>query len=369
MQILRSAVYVALVILSFLPKYAVASEVPDRASSAPGENQNQFLNALPPGKRPVDVIVSFDLREIDHIDDDEESFEFTGVLKLSWNDPRQVFDPVIAGVDEKIYQGDFQFNELFSGWFPQLILVNESGHYEKRGVLLRVRPDGSVSLFETINAVAKVDLDLRRYPVDQQQLDALFHVLGFDSNEIVLRLDYDYDYDNPDFKVSIKMPQWQLTKISASIGTRKTPLIDKDASTSTFTTSIHVQRDSFFIIRLVILPLMIIVILSWSVFWMDKSSLGDRLSISFIGILTAVTYQVIMSEILPRISYVTLINDGFLAISFFIMTMTVLVNLRVGYLDRGGNSLAGDRLDLHCRWIFPLVYFSSLAVIAVIAFL
>jgi hypothetical protein len=185
----------------------------------------------------------------------------------------------------------------------------------------------------------------------------------------VLRLDDEYDYDSPDVKASIMMPQWQLTKISASIGTRKTPLIGKDASTSTFTTSVHVQRDSFFIFRLVILPLMVIVILSWSVFWMDKSSLGDRLSISFIGILTAVTYQVIMSEILPRISYVTLINDGFLAISFFTMTMTVLVNLRVGYLDRGGNSLAGDRLDQHCRWIFPLAYFGSLVVIALIAFL
>ena len=63
------------------------------------------------------------------------------------------------------------------------------------------------------------------------------------------------------------------------------------------------------------------------------------------------------------------IDVGFLAISFFIMTMTVLVNLRVGYLDRGGNALAGDRLDLHCRWIFPLVYFGSLAVLALIAFL
>jgi hypothetical protein len=328
-----------------------------------------FLAGPPQGDGPVKVTVNFDLREIDHIDDDEENFEFTGVLKLSWHDPRQAFDPVTAGVDEKIYQGEFQFNELFPGWFPQLILVNESGHYEKRGVLLRVRSDGSVNLFETINAVAKVDLDLQRYPVDRQQLDAVFHVLGFNNNEIVLRLDDEYDYDSPDVKASIMMPQWQLTKISASIGTRKTPLIGKDASTSTFTTSVHVQRDSFFIFRLVILPLMVIVILSWSVFWMDKSSLGDRLSISFIGILTAVTYQVIMSEILPRISYVTLINDGFLAISFFTMTMTVLVNLRVGYLDRGGNSLAGDRLDQHCRWIFPLAYFGSLVVIALIAFL
>jgi hypothetical protein len=94
---------------------------------------------------------------------------------------------------------------------------------------------------------------------------------------------------------------------------------------------------------------------------MDKASLGDRISVSFIGILTAVTYQVVLSEILPRISYVTLINL-FLNISFFIMCLTVIINLRVGYLDRHGMSEAGDRLDHRCRWLFPLIYCGALLV-------
>jgi hypothetical protein len=156
------------------------------------------------------------------------------------------------------------------------------------------------------------------------------------------------------------MPQWKLTDIKSSIGTRKTPLIKKGATTSTFIVSVDLQRRSFFIFRLVIFPLIIIVMLSWSVFWMDKSSLGDRLAVSFIGILTAVTYQVIVSEILPRISYVTLFNDGFLNFSFCIMCMTVIVNLRVGYLDRHGMSDVGDRLDHRCRWMFPAAYFGVL---------
>jgi hypothetical protein len=102
---------------------------------------------------------------------------------------------------------------------------------------------------------------------------------------------------------------------------------------------------------------------------MDKSSLGDRIGVSFIGILTAVTYQVILSEILPRISYATLINDGFLGVSFLIMCMTVIVNLRVGYLDRNGMPEVGDRLDHRCRWIFPVIYFGVLLVIAWMAYM
>jgi hypothetical protein len=360
---------VATLMASTVPGSALALVTPESELTTTHTQSNKFMSALPQGKDPVEVTVSFELRDVDHIDDESETIEFTGVLKLSWHDPRQAFDPATEGTEEKIYQGSFQFNEVFSGWYPQLILVNESGLYEKHGVLLRVRSDGSLSLFETVNAVAKVDLDLRRYPIDQQRLKAVFHVLGFDSKEIVLRLEPDYNDGNLNIDESFEMPQWRLTGVKSSIGTRNTPLIGKGATTSTFTVSIDLQRSSFFILRLVILPLIIIVMLSWSVFWMDKSSLGDRISVSFIGILTAVTYQVVLSEILPRISYVTLINEGFLSVSFFIMCMTVIVNLRVGYLDRHGMSEAGDRLDHRCRWMFPVIYFGTLLVVVWTAFL
>ena len=125
---------------------ALALDNPEPELSTAHTLSNEFINAPPQVKGPVEVTVSFELRDIDHIEDEAETFEFTGVIKLSWHDPRQAFDPVAEGTDEKIYQGSFQFNEVFSGWFPQLILVNESGLYEKHGVLLRVRSDGSMGL-------------------------------------------------------------------------------------------------------------------------------------------------------------------------------------------------------------------------------
>jgi len=360
--------FIGLLLVTLMAATAVAGNDlalvnPESEIKTAQTQSNEFPGSLPRAKGPVEVTVSFDLRDIDNIDDEAETFEFTGVMKLSWHDPRQAFNPVTEGVEEKIYQGDFQFNEVFTGWFPQLILVNESGQYEKHGVLLRVRSDGSMSLYETVNAIGKIDLDLRRYPMDQQRLEAVFHVLGFDSNEIALRLEPAFNDRGFKLDETFQLPQWRLKGIESSIGTRVTPLIGTGKTTSTFTISIDVQRNYLFILRLVILPLTIIVMLSWSVFWMDKSSLGDRIGVSFIGILTAVTYQVILSEILPRISYFTLINDGFLAFSFLIMCMTVIVNLRVGYLDRQGMSEAGDRLDHRCKWMFPLIYFGALLVI------
>jgi cadmium resistance protein CadD (predicted permease) len=81
--------------------------------------------------------------------------------------------------------------------------------------------------------------------------------------------------------------------------------------------------------------------------------------VSFIGILTVVAYQIVLSEILPRISYMTLMN-GFLNMSFFVVCASVVVSLWVGWLDRRGQTAIGDRIDRRSRWIFPVVYLGLL---------
>ena len=65
---------------------------------------------------------------------------------------------------------------------------------------------------------------------------------------------------------------------------------------------------------------------------------------------------VVMSEILPRIAYVTWMN-AFLNFSFLMMVGTVIINLVVGALDQQGRSELANRVDRLCRWIFPLTYF------------
>jgi len=54
--------------------------------------------------------------------------------------------------------------------------------------------------------------------------------------------------------------------------------------------------------------------------------------------------------------------------SFFIMCVSVIVNLQVGNLDRRGLVEEGDRLDRLCRWIFPMTYFGLLLFIFWLSF-
>jgi hypothetical protein len=326
-------------------------------------NPDSFLQslALPPSTGPVVVKAEFFVQEIGDVDDEAETFEFTGILATRWNDPRQAFDPIKVGCSEKVYQGNYQFDELSPGWFPQIILVNESSMDQRQAVILRVQPNGDCAMLEKIDAIAETQLNLMSFPFDRQTLEARFEILGFDASEVCFETGKE-SLGHDEFKV----PQWTITGGQLLTQVQPKPLAGLVRESSELVMQIEVRRNPSFMMRLVIIPLVLIVVLSWSVFWMDRSSLGDRINVSFIGILTVVAYQIVVSDILPRISYITCMT-AFLNISFWMMCLTVVVNLMVGEADKKGHVKRGDQIDLYCRWIFPLVYFGLLIACVIIA--
>lgn len=330
------------------------------ASIAPLQAIPETLLGPPDENGPVVVRAGFQLQDINSIDDEPETFEFTGVLMLTWKDPRQAFDPKVAGVGEKIYQGENQFNNLSPAWYPQVVLANESGLYETDAVILRLLPDGTSTLISTINAVAETDFNMRRYPFDSQGLEAVFELIGFNKDEVVLEAGPG-TADRP-----IRVSQWDLRGIETSVRHRQSLSAGVSGESSEFVVTFNVQRNPLFTLRLVGLPLALIVMLSWSVFWMERSSLGDRIGVSFVGILTAVAYQIVVGDLLPHVSYITVMH-AFLNFSFFIMCGTVVINLVVGACDKNGKSALGDLIDRRCRWIFPMTYLGLMGVIAVFA--
>lgn len=311
----------------------------------------RFLSP-PSDQGPATVKVWFALHDINDIGDEAETFGFNGVLRLTWKDARQAFDPAAAGVGEKIYQGAFQFDEISPGWFPQVYLANECGVFETDAVTLRISPDGTSVLTSSINAIAKTSLSMRRFPFDSHTLKALFRLPGFSTDELV------FVAEGAETDPGMEISQWHMKGVAISPESGPSP---------GFLLNVQVERDPIFTLRLVGLPLALIVVLSWSVFWMERSSLGDRISVSFVGILTAVAYQIVVGDLLPHVSYITLMH-AFLNFSFFIMCATVVVNLVVGACDRKGRVALGDLIDRRCRILFPITYLGLLLAATVIAF-
>jgi hypothetical protein len=304
----------------------------------------------------VDVAVGLYVVDIVDVDEDEQTFAFEGNLSLRWTDPRLAFDPTEVGTDELIYQGG-QFEAEFGGWWPQLVLRNRSGSLERQGLVVRVQPDGAVTYIEDLQGSAEVKLELRRIPFDRQRFPITFEVLGFGNDRVRLRLD--------PVRTGLgetTLRQWRLGEIEvAAAADDPAPLDSRGNSLSQITFALPLARSPGYLLRLIVLPMMLLVGLSWSVFWMEGESLGERMDISFIGVLTVVAYQIVVSDRLPRISYLTILST-FLWLSYLCVAATVVINLRVSALDRRGESGRGERLDRACRWLFPAGYFGVLAI-------
>ncbi len=323
------------------------------------------LQSPPPADGPVPVQVGLNLIDVVEIDDSHKTVEFEAILTLVWQDERLRFDPLEVGTDEIVYQGDYQFSEIGTGWWPQLFLRNAAGEYERQGILLRLSPDGTLRYEEEIRATAEVEMDLRRIPFDVQEFDLIFEPLGFDASEVVLEPAPDWTSVRSD-NVSVK--QWSLGLITGSqledaVLMQSGRVMVVTAVAFTF----PAERNPGFLLRVIVIPLLILVALSWSVFWMATSQLSDRMAISFLGILTVVAFQIVVSEMLPRIPNFTILSS-FLLFSYLILVASVVVNLRVGALDQAGRVEAGNQLDRRCRWLFPTIFLIGNALIVLYYF-
>lgn len=311
---------------------------------------NEHIYNLPPGTRPLEVEVFFFLNDINYINEQDETFDINGTLELTWKDQRQAFDTLEIGATHKLYQGAFQFLEVFQGWWPQLVAANSIGTIPLQDVSLKIQYDGSMVMVQEFAATLKSSMDLHKYPFDQQELEIILQPLSFVASEVKLISGTDM-VDMP--RHHLKISSWDLQ----NLGVEERLELDKKANHeySQVVISLDTQRKPGYTTWLVFIPLTFIIFLSTSIYWMDAESLGNRMDISFIGLLTIVAYQAMVESGLPKIDYFTLIN-GFVYISYLIMATFIISNILIDQLNRKKKIELADKIDIHARWVIPIAY-------------
>ena len=65
-------------------------------------------------------------------------------------------------------------------------------------------------------------------------------------------------------------------------------------------------------------PLSIVVFMSWAVFWIDPAVAPARISLSATAVLTVFAYQFVLSNLLPRVSYLTRLDRYFVGAAILV---------------------------------------------------
>ena len=100
----------------------------------------------------------------------------------------------------------------------------------------------------------------------------------------------------------------------------------------TFTFS---RRIGYYLINFYV-PCIIMVIMSWIVFWMDRANIGDRIALGITTVLTIVFLLSSSNSTMPRVSYPKAI-DWYLMTSFIFVFTTLIMCLLIFRFDRRVN--------------------------------
>lgn len=347
------------------------------AAEAPAAEEPVVVNlrTTPASDGPIEVRIGFHLIRITDVDEREETLDFEGGLHMLWHDPRLAYDPVDIGRPDYehvpgdfsrkpplIFQGDFAVKEVFDGWRPHVRINNGIGDRQISYMAIAIWPDGHIAYTDQFHATAETPMALRRFPFDTQHLELFISPYAFKRHEMVFvhvpGLVGSWSQD-------AGIADWERIGLDIEEQPTEIEMLDGSATTlSELIVTVSLRRRPGHILFSIIFPLLILVSLSWSVFWMDDESISDRVNVSFVGILSVVAYYFVILDTVPQIPYPTMM-DAFMITTFITLASSVVVNFVVDKLNRTGRGEAGDRVDRTCRWAFPLGY--TLVTAAVVA--
>jgi hypothetical protein len=330
-----------------------------RASIATSGDTASSVTEPPNPNGPTIVGVGFFVNDIRGIDPVRDEFQFRGHLRSLWCDPRLAFNAETEGQSELVFTGERAEKQFKQMWTASGYPVNKVGELKFSERVLRIRHDGTIEQSINVSLPLATHFDLRRFPIDRQILELQVESYLWHRDQ----LQFVHDETISGFSNGIDIPEWNIRAVNGYAS--ETAVLRSDTPFSRYTLDIEIARKPGFYVWKVFLPLIVIVALSWSVFWMTDERFSGRSRISATGVLTVVAYQFVFAENLPRVGYLTLLDQVMIG-SFGLLAVTVLESLLVDRANREDPAKA-IQIDRTSRWLFPAVYAAMLAAIALFA--
>lgn len=168
------------------------------------------------------------------------------------------------------------------------------------------------------NLVFYNDFNLKSFPFDKQKLRIMlyddFYRLENRSLYSGSRSMRDLNY----FINNKKINGWNI------IGADTIDFVYQDPNRlnegSALVTEIHIERKHGYYIFKVILPIILILMVCWSVVWVDPKELEARLTITIVCLLSLIAYNFVIDSELPKLEYLTVL-DWIVLISYVYATV------------------------------------------------
>jgi Neurotransmitter-gated ion-channel transmembrane region len=206
-------------------------------------------------------------------------------------------------------------------------------------------------------------LRLQSFPFDRQTFRIQLVAVRYRPNEVKFVPDQAWIREGlrqaSGIASSITLPDWTVEKWDArTLPYTLAPGLEFSGYAFEFTAARNVGH---YVLK-VILPLVLIVIMSWVVFWTEPTNSNTQFSVAVTSMLTLIAYRFAVDTQLPRLPYMTRLDALFLT-STLLVFFSLIEVLATTILDNNQQTERAKKLDRYCRVIFPAVFLLASIVI------
>jgi hypothetical protein len=287
-----------------------------------------------PDGEPTEVTIGMLIADLVAISDVDQSISVDVVLRMRWTDPRLA-----------AYEGCKL--PISAIWFPELILKNSGRMFSRWPETVSIEEGGRVTYQQRVSGSFSTYHKLEGYPFDPVEISLRFYPLDWSIEKLVFK-------DDPGFTGSaplLNISDWRLLSVEAAVQTQD--INGFHQTRASYELKITAARYTSYYFWKIMLPISMIVVMSWFAFWIDPKEFGTQIGLSATSVLTMVAFIFATTNLLPRLGYFTML-DKYVAASTVFVFIALFQSLATGYMTSQGRHALALRLDRISRVVFPL---------------
>jgi hypothetical protein len=209
--------------------------------------------------------------------------------------------------------------------------------------------NGKVQYLQRYRSPLATYHNLKKFPFDAHKFRIWLSSFEYAENEVQLVVDEKMTGRRKLLNIS----DWTINGVKGGIDRTFAEAFGRFHSLYEF--QISAKRQTGYYLWKVIMPLCLIVFMSWTVFWISPTQFAPQLGLSATSMLTLIAFQFAMASILPRISYFTVL-DKFITGSTVLVFLALLESVTTSFLVSRKKTELALRIDNVCRIAFPLTF-------------
>ena len=274
--------------------------------------------------------------DLTEINDVKQTLTGDFAVRLSWTDARL-----------SQFQGcEIALDKI---WSPSVVFANSGRLITSRPREVSVGPGGQVRYLQRYYGTLASYHNLHDFPFDEQRI--VISLFPIDSPEIEVQLVDDEGFTGR--RDLLNISDWKIESVKGGIERQKVEASGKFHSRYDF--EITVRRFTGYYVWKVILPLCLIVVMSWCVFWIAPTQSDTQIGLSATSMLTLIAFIFATTNMVPELGYFTRL-DRFIIGSTILVFLALIQSVTTSYLVARKGEQVSLRIDLVCRIAFPLAF-------------